>query len=410
MFFLRTFFILVISQLILFNNVNSCTTAILSGKCTTDGRPILYKHRDSDSLENKLRYFTDGKYDYIGLINSKDSLGKEVWAGCNSVGFAIMNSASYNLNIADTAKLKDRDGFLMKQALQTCANISDFENLLASLQYPAGIESNFGVIDAEGGAAYFETGNNSFVKYDVNDPLIAPFGYLIRTNYSFSRDINEGSGYIRYETTHSLFYDAVALNKLRVDFLFNDVSRCLKHSLTGIDLWESCPATSEKPHFVTFKDYIVRDYTTAVAVIQGIKPGEDPQFTTFWCALGLPFASVALPVWIKGGKLLPAVLTADGARNAPLSQMTLELRDDCFPIKRGNGLNYLNLAAVINKENTGMLQKLQPLELQIFRETEQKLNSWHQNGMNAGKIQEYYRWLDQLVRAEYERLFGLKEK
>ncbi|OGB63794.1 MAG: hypothetical protein A2Y94_00730 [Caldithrix sp. RBG_13_44_9] len=401
-------FFLVIAFLFFYNNVNSCTTAILSGKCTPDGRPLLYKHRDADSLENKLLYFTDGKYDYIGLVNSKDSLGKQVWAGCNSMGFVIMNSASYNLNIKDTAKVEERDGFLMKQALQTCATISDFENLLASLKYPSGIESNFGVIDAKGGAAYFETGNNSFVKYNANDPIVAPFGYLIRTNYSFSRDINEGSGYIRYETAHSLFYNASAINNLSVPFLFNDVSRCLKHSLTEIDLWDFCPPSSERPCFVSFRDFIVRDYSTAVAVIQGVKPGEDPQFTTFWCALGLPFASVAVPVWIKGGKLLPAVLTAEGSLNAPLSQITLELRDDCFPIKRGNGLYYLNLAAVINKENTGMLQKLHPLELKIFEETEQKLNFWHQNGMNSVKIQEYYRWLDQLVRSEYERLFGLK--
>jgi hypothetical protein len=100
----------------------------------------------------------------------------------------------------------------------------------------------------------------------------------------------------------------------------------------------------------------------------------------------LPFASVTLPVWIIGGKQLHQLLTANGSRNAPLSQMTLELRDDCFPIKRGNGLNYLNLAAVINKENTGMVQELQPLEIQILKETEQKLNSWKQNGMNQVKI------------------------
>ena len=406
----RIFFFFVISILIYSETVNSCTTAILSGKCTPDGRPLLYKHRDADSLENKLLYFTDGKYDYMGLVNSKDSLGKQVWVGCNSAGFAIMNSASYNLNLGDTTKMEEKDGFLMKQALQTCADIADFEKLLASLSNPSGIESNFGVIDAKGGAAYFETGNSSFVKYDANDPLVAPFGYLIRTNYSFSRDINEGSGYIRYETANRLFYNALAMNNLTVPFLYKDVSRSLKHSLTEIDLWNFCPPSSERPYFVSFRDFIVRDYSTAVAVIQGVKPGEDPQFTTFWCALGLPFASVALPVWIKGGKLLPPVLTAEGSQNAPLSKMTLELRDDCFPIKRGNGLYYLNLAAVINKDNTGMMQKLLPLELKIFRETEQKFDSWRQGGMNSVKIQEYYRWLDQLVISEYERLFGLTEK
>jgi hypothetical protein len=33
-----------------------------SGKYTPDGRPVLYKHRDTGTPHNALVYFTDGKY------------------------------------------------------------------------------------------------------------------------------------------------------------------------------------------------------------------------------------------------------------------------------------------------------------------------------------------------------------
>ena len=55
-------------------------------------------------------------------------------------------------------------------------------------------EANFGVIDAQGGAAYYETTNFSFTKIDANDPVVAPFGYLIRTNYSFTGTADDGYG------------------------------------------------------------------------------------------------------------------------------------------------------------------------------------------------------------------------
>jgi len=32
--------------------VGACTVAVVSGKCTKDGRPLLWKHRDTDHLRN----------------------------------------------------------------------------------------------------------------------------------------------------------------------------------------------------------------------------------------------------------------------------------------------------------------------------------------------------------------------
>jgi hypothetical protein len=76
--------------------------------------------------------------------------------------------------------------------------------MLETLPKPLGVEANFGVIDANGGAAYYETANYKFEKFDANDPTVAPDGYLIRTNYSFSGEENKGLGYIRYATAADL--------------------------------------------------------------------------------------------------------------------------------------------------------------------------------------------------------------
>ena len=60
------------------------------------------KHRDTDDQQNRLDWFNDGKYEYLGLVNTKDVEGKEVWAGVNSAGFAIMNSNAPDLAHGDT--------------------------------------------------------------------------------------------------------------------------------------------------------------------------------------------------------------------------------------------------------------------------------------------------------------------
>jgi len=290
-----------------------CTTAIVSGTSTVDGRPLLFKHRDSDVLQNRLMFFDDGEYEYIGLVNSPDTLGKEVWAGCNSVGFAIMNSASYNVNVNDTTSIRDREGMIMKQALKNCATLEDFEGLLRKLPRPLGAEANFGVIDAQGGAACYETGNYNFTKFDANDPSTAPFGYIVRTNYCFTGDRDHDYGLIRYETADDVFHVASVTHSLSFEFILTDASRCLKHSLTGIDLRNDIPMSSESPHFVNFRDFIPRFSSSASVVVHGVRADESPWLTTVWTILGFQLCSVAVPTWVRGGNQLPAIVVADSS-------------------------------------------------------------------------------------------------
>ncbi len=386
----------------------SCTTAIISGKYTPDGRPVLWKLRDTDFIKNGLIYFNDGQYPYVGLINTEDSERSQVWAGNNTAGFAIMNAALYDVNLDDTTSKKDREGYIMKKALQQCKTLADFEKMLEDLPKPWGLASSFGVIDASGGAAYYEVDNNSFVKYDVNDKKFAPHGYMIRTNFSYRGEKDKGYGYIRYQNAQKLFHQADACGNLNYRTLLSDFSRSAYHSLLEKDYKaESITRSAETPYFINAGDLIVRNSSSAGVVIKGVKPGESPEMTTMWTLLGYPFCTVACPVWAAGGEYLPAILTTREDQDAPLCKSALQLKEICYPIQRGSGYKYLQMAALYNNEKTGIAQRLQPVEQKIIRVTEQKMKKWSKEGFDSEKISDYYQWLNNYINMKYEELFGI---
>jgi uncharacterized lipoprotein NlpE involved in copper resistance len=385
----------------------ACTVAVVSGKCTPDGRPLLWKHRDTDKLQNALMYFTDGKYPFIGLINSDDSLCESVWIGCNKAGFAIMNSASYNLILKDTIEAKDREGIVMKLALQQCATLEDFERLLQQLPRPLGVQANYGVIDAQGGAAFYEVDNFTYRKLDVNDSTVAPFGYLVHTNFSFTGDPKSGAGHIRFATAEALFHEAYESRNITPRFLLQKASRCLKHSLTEIDLAAVGAATTGDTRFAAFEDFIPRFSTSASVVVQGVRPGESTDFAALWTILGHPLTSVITPVWLGGTAEFPALLKISSAGVAPLCEKAMTLKKRLFPIQRSYGERYINVAALINSAGTGILQQLKPLDNRIFEEAEKRLEGWRKDGKMGSDVTKFYHWMEDTIQAEYKRLFGL---
>ena len=385
----------------------ACTSIIISGKSTPDGRPIMWKNRDTDAFQNAIMFFNDGKYNSIGLIDSDDPSGKAVWIGYNSAGFAIMNTASYNLILKDTIDVKDREGIIMREALRQCASVNEFEMFLINYKKPLGAEANFGVIDAYGGAAYFEVSNFSYKKLDVNDPALAPMGYMIHTNFSFTGDPNSGSGQIRYQTAEELFYQAAQQHNLTVRFILQDVSRSLWHSFTKTDLKKSFSENPAEQKFMNFTDFIPRYFSSSAVAIQGVKPGENVDYTTMWTVLGFPLASVVTPLWLCSGKDQPAMVMADKNGIAPLCDKAVALKQQLFLIRYKYGENYININALYNGAGTGIMQKLKPLDDMIFDLSDKKLEEWRNNKNFKKEIPEFYRLLDQMISARYKDLFGL---
>lgn len=338
------------------SEVYSCTSVIVSAKASADGRPILWKHRDTGAGYNHIIYSDSCGYPFIGLENSnKDG---DIWIGTNTMGFSIMNTASFNLK-DDDVEVMDHEGKLIRRALEVCKSMDDFEHFLDTLTRPMRVEANFGVIDAYGGAAYFETNNSVYYKKDVNDISVAPDGYLIYTNFSFEGRKDEGFGYVRYESAKKLF-SQIKSDGITPEEIFLNVSSSFYHSLFDADLMDD----SHSPNVLTQgwtveQDYISRKESTASIVIQGIKPGEDPSNTIMWTELGYPPLSIALPLWVKLGDNLPQMVRYDETfKTAPLCFYSNELMKNVYPIRKGNGQKYIHWEKLISPDGNGYIQKI----------------------------------------------------
>ncbi len=389
---------------------DACTSAIISGKATPDGRPILWKHRDTESLSNQIVYFDQGKYDFLGVINSQDMEHREVWMGSNETGFSIINTASYNLDEEDRYYDKmDQEGVFMKQALAECSSLKEFEIFLNNTAGKRGVVANFGVIDALGGAAYYETGPFTYTKYDVNDSLVAPEGYLIRTNYSLSGNSSEGYGFIRYQTMENSFFWARLEKKLSCSFILNHATRCLKNSLLENDLLKNpLPEDTLARQWIPFYDYIVRSSSASSMIIQGVKGGQDPRLTTLWTIIGFQLTTVAFPLWVAAGPAQPQLLTADNHHQSILNQASLKLKQKMFPLVKGSGPNYIDRSYIANQQNSGIYQKISRLEPIITEKTYQIQQLIEIKGFDAKLIQEHYRWCDDIIRVFYRDSLGIK--
>jgi hypothetical protein len=125
-----------------------------------------------------------------------------------------------------------------------------------------------------------------------------------------------------------------------------------------------------------------------------------------WTILGFPLTSVAIPAWIAAGEKLPAAVTMDPGFRSPICTAALKFKEDCFPITYDRGYNYINLSAVINRENTGYLQLLQPVESTIF-ERAAMLSGEISEGLKTERdIPVFYTWLDQYLAEKYKELFN----
>ena len=73
----------------------ACSSAVISGKVTPDGRPLLWKNRETGHLRNHMAYVKGEKYDFVANVNSENFPKlKEAWGGTDAAGFALMNTQS----------------------------------------------------------------------------------------------------------------------------------------------------------------------------------------------------------------------------------------------------------------------------------------------------------------------------
>lgn len=402
----------IVSTLFLSEPLLACTSAVISGKVTPDGRPLLWKNRDTDFLQNSVKYFSGGRYPFIAIVNSVDDNPTDVWIGTNSTGFSLMNTQSYNLvEVKEGEERGEANGRVMRRALEVCATIEDFRHFLDTIAKPSLIEANFGVIDAKGGAAMFEVDYYKYTMYDANNSKDAPCGYIARTNFSFSGKVNEGAGYVRFMQEDKLLLPASATGQITPQWIFTELSRSFANPMMGIDLRTGDFNRPKTNGWFVDQDFIARSSTASSVVVQGVKSGENPELTTMWTVLGYPPTGVAMPVWLKGAdKALPKLLARDDARKvSPLGNWSVVLAEDVYAYKQGMGSNrYMNWEKLYNAGKNGYMQLLAPVEEEVFKRTQPLLKEWYKKGsIDTKAMQVLYNDLDAYVGTKYAEYFNL---
>lgn len=408
----KSCFVLILISFLNIMDGFSCSSAVVSGKVTPDGRPLLWKHRDTDFPENNVKYFSGTRYSFIGIVNSVDEDPKEIWIGTNSAGFSIMNTQSYNLvEVKPGEERGEANGRVMCQALAVCADLNDFRHFLDTLSKPSFIEANLGVIDAKGGASMFEVDYYKYVEYDANNPKDAPFGYIARTNFSFSGKVNDGGGYVRYMEVENRMMPASATKSFTPEWIFSEMSRSFTNNMLGIDLKTGDFNRPKTTGWFVDQDFIPRKSTASSVVIQGVKNGENPEFTVMWTVLGYPPVSVAMPVYVKtAAHNMPAMLVKnEDSKISPLCGKVLSLTNQVFSYNQGMGSNrYFNWELLHNPAGTGYMQMLAPVEENIFSMSNAKIEEWRESGkVDEDQLRQLYHDLDAYVSESYYDLFRL---
>ncbi len=406
--FLRCFLVVIcgLSQL-----SQACTTAVISGKVTADGRPLLWKNRDTSSATHNEVMLLDGNgYRAVAVVNAGSTTS--VWMGTNSAGFCIENSLSRDLKdeadsdlpskLASSAGQESQaspqskglgNGAFMKLALERCATVDDFRKLLEETNLVGrATVANFGVIDAQGGAAMFETGPHSFSMFDANDANVAPNGYVVRSNFATTAqhlsakptpgqvtEIYSGERFLRACRLLDLPEGAPAEKRVSLAYILRQLARDMSDE-TGQPYPGSVNAPAGiLPSVISTERTISRTTTVSAAVFHGVRAGEDPALTTMWTVLGDPKFSIAVPCWAMQESVADDLTEPTGAE---LGEIAITLRDWSLTTDR-TGVRTTGLP--------GIWQDVWPIENEILRDTLAMRESWTNGTLTSQAVTQFHR-------------------
>lgn len=384
--------------------LEECTAGVASGRATADGRPLLWKTRDAGATENEVVWNTSGKYAFVSVISAGDE--ESSWMGVNEKGFAIINTQSSDLTAGDSGM---HNGSFMLYALQEAATVAEFEGLLRDTNASGRrTNTNFGVIDATGAAAFFETAGHEYWRYDAAD---TEKGYILRTNFAINgaREGNQRPYSMdRYLQTEQLMLDFFGSEGID----FKEISRIQVRSFGDpgghlVELPITTSVDGHAPGYYPHNSSINRNTSVSFAVIQGVLPEEDTRLSTMWTILGQPSTGILIPYW-PVGETPPE---ADGPRTAPLNDVANRIKAKLYEepgfsgdVPGGRPL-YINTLDLVDEDGSGIWTILLPAEDSIVAESEGRLDGWRRSGVDVGEMLQTERTMTARALATLERAY-----
>jgi len=351
--------------------LRGCTIGVAAGAATSDGRPMIWKTRDCSALSSTVRYNVGYGYNYI-VMNSDGELSF-FYQGLNDQGFGIVNSLAYDL-VEGSSGLGN--GGLIREALATCATISDFEDLLTATNITGRqTHANYAVIDSTGAAKMIEVSGNNYWVFDAE---LAPDKYIVRTNFSVTGGGN--TGIERFDRSSKLIADFHAGDSLN----YKSILRTQMRDFSGDDsemipvpfipipfFYPTVPMGYICPYYS-----ICRYSSKACTVIQGVLNDESPQLSVMWNILGQPASSVALPYFAVGEVPDEARGTTTCLLSTKANLITESLFEAYYIKSYGVALDFIDTHKLRDSTGAGLWSTTFPLEDTIFQRTSSAIEGW----------------------------------
>lgn len=419
----------------------ACDIAVISGKYTSNGRPVIWKNRDhGPRWEQEIRYYEAVDPSVGGSVRIVDraSISPLLYAdgtksimsgGVNESGFAITNTTVYENDFIHEY-ISNANHLLMEFALETCKTVEDFDAVLEDFKHiskdwifpvplegmtSAVISGNFVAIDAEGGAVLYEiysgAGTGAYLtdlminRYDANNIEDAPFGFVNRTN---SHDWLERNSDTQREVRGTeilteLYEEGIqfpndeskGLNfKNILMILAKDVCGDDPYMVNGIPVANAVNKNTPNKYNTT---YCISRYMTNIAmVVDGVTPGDDPKLTTLWCNLGEPAIGVSTPYFPAAGAVTPYAWAEQGMETStPVDKkvtcaLNQAINDQEIDGLYKNNWDYGNVWIEMDRTiDYELLREVQewtlPLENQIIEHTETILDQYRNGASYTAK-------------------------
>ena len=455
-FFHVVFIFLFIDILFFTKSVFPCTIAVVSSKATVDGKPVLMKNRDdSDAWEQEVKFY-EAENPTAGSNISVVKWGKATFlspypdtinaGGANEAGLAITNTNVVGIN--PLHEMTNSLIELLNNALETCATVDDFENLLETWHYnnrTKTVNGVFGMIDAHGGAAIFEVTSryigspllyerfNADDAFDENGNFL---GYIVRTN-DHQWGIYEG-GVDREKRTNEILKELSLNDSLSYTSLMQDVARdvCGDIEKKYRDQDPSAIGSgvnNSKGNIYATSTYIDNFYTgfcisryntSSSIVVQGVEENGNPALTTMWVSLGEPSVGIFTP-YFPASKRVPPYAWADEIpeHNNIVDESSASVLNSAIvetgelSVYSNNILSYADIDGrkryamdkTINYEKVMELQQwILPLENIIIKNTEDYLDCLRNNSPFINS-EDLFSFSDYATTYAYKNYIGFKE-
>lgn len=322
----------------------ACTSAIVAANRSSEGVPMLWKHRDSGFSNTRVDYVTGGKYAYTALVTNTRNWKRIHYAGINEAGLATITTTTRNLPIATKEEWRACTrrrigGASSVVALYECATVDEVEELLRTTKRGRGSQSNLGVADATGAVAYFEVWDLGYRRYDADK---SPDGFDVRANFSHARTVSsKGASDRRYELT---------MKEMKKHKGVFTPEQLIGYSRSFNSLKYGNVLASNDRYFC--QNHTVPRYSTVAAIVL-VCDAKNPRMLVM---NGHSVPSVAVPVYVKAKRNIPQCV-----RGGAMRELSEYYRSKAY-LRPADGIS------ILNKEVTRKVLKLKQPKIDMPKE------------------------------------------